>query len=257
MLIEPNKIYNTDCLEGMKYISNKSVDMILCDLPYGLGKCKWDTVINIEDMWENYNRIIKDDGAIVLFSQQPFTSNLIMSNLQNYKYEYIWVKNKINGFLNAKLAPTKKFEEILVFSKAKCSNGAKLLMKYNPQGLIKIEKKIKNANREGSTTYSGMTKKQKEYKQEYTNYPSNILYFDCETNISHPTQKPVDLLEHLIKTYTNEGDLVLDNCMGSGSTIVACLNTNRQFIGMELDNNYFEIAKERIENLIKDKVISI
>ena len=243
------KLLHGDCLELMKKVPDKSIDMILCDLPYGLGKCKWDTVINIEDMWENYNRIIKCDGAIVLFSQQPFTSSLIMSNLQNYKYEYIWVKNKINGFLNAKLAPTKKFEEILVFSKAKCSNGAKLLMKYNPQGLIKIEKKVKNADREGSTTYSGMTKKQKEYTQEYTNYPSNILYFDCETNIVHPTQKPVKLLEHLIMTYTNEGDLVLDNCMGSGSTGVACINTGRNFIGIELDDKYFNIAKERIENL--------
>ena len=143
------KLYNGDCLEVMKDIPDKSIDMVLCDLPYGLGKCKWDTIINIEDMWENYNRIIKDNGAIVLFSQQPFTSSLIMSNLQNYKYEYIWVKNKINGFLNAKLAPTKKFEEILIFSKAKCSNGAKLLMTYNPQGLIKIEKKVKNTDSMG------------------------------------------------------------------------------------------------------------
>ena len=119
-------------------------------------------------------------------------------------------------------------------------------MTYNPQGLIKIEKKVKNTDRLGSTTYSGMTKKQKEYEQEYTNYPSNILYFDCETNIVHPTQKPIDLLEHLIKTYTNECEIVLDNCMGSGSTGIACLNTNRNFIGIELDENYFNTAKERI-----------
>lgn len=238
-----------DCLEIMKDISDKSIDMILCDLPYGLGKCKWDTTINIELMWEQYHRIIKDDGAIILFSQQPFTSKLILSNLEYYKYEYIWVKNKINGFLNAKLSPTKKFEEILVFSKAKCSNGAKQLMKYYPQGLIKIEKKIKNAERVGSTTYSGMTKKQKEYTQKYTNYPSNVLYFDCEKNVVHPTQKPVALLEYLIKTYTKEGETVLDNCLGSGSTGVACINTNRNFIGIELDENYYKIACERINKI--------
>lgn len=230
----------------MDKIPDKSVDLILTDLPYGLGKCKWDTIIDLDLLWIQYKRVIKDKGTILLFCQQPFSSRLVSSNYDWFKYEYVWVKNKVNGFLNAKLSPLKRYENIAVFSQAKCSNGAKMLMTYNPQGLIKIEKTVKNAKREGSTTYSGMTKRQKEYTQQYTNYPDNLLYFDCETDIVHPTQKPIPLLEHLIITHSNEGDIVLDNTMGSGSTGVACVNTNRKFIGIELESEYFEVAKKRI-----------
>jgi len=240
------RLIHGDCLIEMNQIADKSIDLVLTDLPYGLGKCKWDTIIDLELLWVQYKRVIKDNGTILLFCQQPFSSRLISSNYDWFKYEYVWVKNKVNGFLNAKLSPLKKYENIAVFSQAKCSNGAKTLMTYNPQGLIGTEKIGKNAKREGSTTYSGMTKKQQEYKQEYTNYPNNLLYFDCETDIAHPTQKPIPLLEYLIKTHSNECDTVLDNTMGSGSTGVACKNTGRDFIGIELDKTYFDIAEKRI-----------
>ncbi len=185
------KLIQGDCLEVMEDIADKSIDMILADLPYGLGKCNWDSIIDMDKLWEQYHRIIKDNGAIVLFAQQPFSSLMINARFNLYKYSYIWIKNKINGFLNAKLSPTKKYEEILVFSKAKCSNGAKVLMKYNPQGLIRVDKHIVNTKRIGSTTYSGMTKNKKSYTQEFTNYPTNILYYNCESkNIHHMNHFP-------------------------------------------------------------------
>ena len=232
-----------DCLELMKDIPDGSVDMILCDLPYGTTRNKWDSIIPLEELWSQYERIIKDNGCIALFAQTPFDKVLGASNLKLLKYEWIWQKNKATGFLNAKKMPLKEHENILVFYKK--------LPIYNPQGLIKKEKPTVNKGNRGKkkegaggTNYGKATK---DSLQEYENYPKDILNFSVVMTPSHPTQKPVALLEYLIKTYTNEGEIVLDNCMGSGSTGVACKNTNRNFIGFELDEKYFNIAKERLE----------
>ena len=221
----------------MKEIPDKSVDMILCDLPYGTTHNKWDTIIPFDKLWAQYKRIIKDNGAILLFSQMPFGASLIMSNPKMFRYEWIWEKNQAVGFLNAKKMPLRKHENILVFYKH--------LPTYNPQGLIKLDEPIQE---EGSANRNGKNYgvADKSFIRTHKNYPTDIITFSNDSGY-HPTQKPVDLLEYLIKTYTNEGDVVLDNCMGSGSTGVACKNTNREFIGMELDEKYFKIACERIE----------
>lgn len=236
-----------DCLELMKEIPDKSIDMILCDLPYGTTSCKWDTVIPFEPLWKQYERIIKDDGAIVLFGSEPFSSALRMSNIKLYKYDWIWNKKTGLGFLDSKYRPLKQHEIISVFSKGGCSNGSKIQMKYNPQGLIPTTKKNRNTK---SNILNSEPKQRKDLDTKFTNYPKTILTYSRETGL-HPTQKNVELLEYLIKTYTNVGDLVLDNCLGSGSTCIAAINTNRHYIGFELDEKYFNIAKERIENLNK------
>ena len=240
-----------DCLEIMKDIPDKSIDMILADLPYGTTACKWDTIIPFEPLWEQYNRIIKDNGAIVLFGSQPFTSTLISSNLELYKYSWVWEKSKGANFTHAKNMPIKFHEDICVFSKAPIGHKVQLgerRMKYNPQGLIKVDKVWKRPKKYDSEHKLSRESHKLERVIEFTNYPTSILKFGNSDNREkiHPTQKPVALLEYLIKTYTNEGETVLDNCMGSGSTGVACINTNRNFIGIELDENYFEIAKKRI-----------
>ena len=230
-----------DCLELMKDIPDESVDMILADLPYGTTACKWDTIIPFEPLWEQYERIVKDNGAIVLTSDEPFTSQLINSNIKRFKYKWIWLKEQGKNFQLAKKQPLKITEDVLVFYK-KFPN-------YNPQGLIKLDKPIVKSNKGkgGNLSHLSSEKKRRTYIQEYTNYPKNILRFNADRGL-HPTQKPVELFEYLIKTYTNEGETVLDNCMGSGTTGIACKNLNRNFIGMELDENYFNIAKDRIEN---------
>lgn len=234
------ELYNGECIEIMRKIEDKTVDMILCDLPYGTTDCSWDNIIPFDEMWEQYNRIIKDNGVIVLFSAQPFTTKLINSNLKNYKYSWYWIKNKSTGFVFSKHQPMRKVEDINVFYKRKPL--------YIPQGLVELEKPIvkKRKISNNDTIYNEKTL-MKEHIVKYTNYPNNVLFFDKDPKTVHPTQKPIKLLEYLIKTYTREGDIVLDNCMGSGSTGVAAGNTNRKFIGIELDNKYFEIAKKRIE----------
>ena len=224
-----------DCLELMKEIPDKSVDMILCDLPYGTTKNKWDSVIPLNKLWKQYERMIKDNGAIVLFSQMPFSAELVHSNLKLFKYEWIWQKDNGTGFLNAKKMPLKVHENILVFYKK--------LPLYNPQMRTGF-KPYKCKQGRHSTNYGA-------YEQGHITesngerYPIDIIKFKKDSGL-HPTQKPVELLEYLIKTYTNEGETVLDNCMGSGSTGVACINTNRNFIEYELDEKYFEIAEKRI-----------
>lgn len=230
------ELHNGDCLELMKDIPDKSVDMILCDLPYGTTRCKWDTVIPFEQLWRQYNRIIKDNGAIVLFSKQPFTTELIRSNLKDFKYGLVWKKDNHDNPLMAKKRFLNITEEINVFYKKQCC--------YNPQGLVRVDKITKQGRGESLSQRNTRTG---QYVQEYTNYPKNILEFKRDLPNIHPTQKPVALLEYLIKTYTNPGDTVLDNCMGSGSTGVACVNTGRNFIGMELDATYFNIATQRIQ----------
>ena len=233
-----------DCLELMKDIPDKSIDMILCDLPYGTTACKWDTIIPFESLWKQYNRIIKNNGAIVLFGSEPFSSKLRMSNLKLYKYDWKWLKSRKTGFQLVRKRPLKCYEDILVFYKKQPT--------YHNTELIKLEKPINSYRKNGkSGTLLNTVKCQKGRMQEYTNYNKDILCFNNEHNVNafHPTQKPVDLLEYLVKTYTNENDVVLDNCMGSGSTGVACKNLNRNFIGIELDEKYFNIAKERIEKI--------
>lgn len=228
-----------DCLELMKGIPDKSIDMILCDLPYGTTACKWDTIIPFEPLWEQYKRIIKDNGAIVLTASQPFTSALVMSNPRMFKNEWIWKKQKPTNFYQVKQQPLKEHESILIFAKKRIN--------YNPQGTITVSVKSGRKNKSSNlySDYDGG-----DYVQTVGNYPRSILAYSTEGDKKrlHPTQKPVALFEYLIKTYTNEGDIVLDNCMGSGTTGVACKNLNREFIGMELDEGYFNIAKERIEN---------
>lgn len=227
-----------DCLELMKTIPDGSVDLILTDPPYGTTACKWDSVIPFDLMWKQLNRIIKPNGAIVLFGAEPFSSALRMSYIKQYKYDWVWKKDgKPTGFANAKKRPLKVFENILVFN----------TKSYNPQGLIEINRENKNSVSQGGDT-TGVLNKNKTYIQTHTNYPRNIVKFKTESKTIHPTQKPVALLEYLIKTYTQENETVLDFTMGSGSTGVACVNTNRNFIGIELDEKYFEIAKNRIES---------
>ena len=243
-----NYIKQGNCLELMKEIDDKSIDMILCDLPYGTTDCKWDVIIPFESLWEQYNRIIKENGAIVLFSAQPFTTKLIYSNLRNFKYCWYWKKNNVTGFTFAKYQPMRMIEDICVFYKK--------MPTYNPQGLIEVKEpktRIKKYNKDKDAVYN-MGTLLNPYIQEYTNYPKHLLEYSNDAfgnrNRLHPTQKPVALLEYLIKTYTNEGDVVLDNCMGSGSTCVAAVNTNRHYIGFELDKNYFDIAKQRIDEAV-------
>lgn len=317
-----------DCLELMKELPDKSVDMVLCDLPYGTTMNKWDSVIPLNSLWCEYERLIKRGGIIALFAQTPFDKVLSMSNIEWLKYEYIWQKNRATGHLNSKKAPLKAHENILIFyqtyseaydttdmfdglkdymisERDKCGLPSKeihgLLGSYmashyftrktqfsiptreayqrlqstgyfqrpfdeieteykserektyecvntfNPQGIVKKDVPTIRKGRDNGTNYG---KSDRDAIQEFCNYPTDILSFDVETRTVHPTQKPVPLLEYLIKTYTNEGETVLDNCMGSGSTGVACVNTNRNFIGFELDEHYFDIAKKRIQDAL-------
>ena len=241
------RLYNGDCLEIMDKLIEEGVkvDCILCDPPYGTTACKWDTVIPFEDMWGRLNKLIKPNGAIALFGSEPFSSALRMSNIKNYKYEIIWEKNNAGNFQLAKKQILKYHENISIFYKKQVT--------YNPQGLIKLETPIiqSNKGKGGKLGHLGSEKKRATYRQEYTNYPKSIVRFNRPSKPIHPTQKPVELLEYLIKTYTNENELVLDFTMGSGSTGVACININRKFIGIELDKNYFNIAKKRIEEACK------
>jgi site-specific DNA-methyltransferase (adenine-specific) len=218
--------------------------MILCDLPYGTTACKWDNIIPFEPLWEQYKRIIKPNGAIVLTASQPFTSALVMSNPDMFKYEWIWEKEQGVNFQLCKYQPLKIHESILVFSKGTHN--------YFPQGLVEINKKKSNKFKGGNLGHQDSEKLRSEYYQKFSNYPKSILKYNRERGL-HPTQKPVALLEYLIKTYSNENDVVLDNTCGSGSTGVAAVNTNRRFIGIEKDDNYFNIACDRIEEAINAK----
>lgn len=238
----PVTLEQGDCLELMKHIPNGSVDMVLCDLPYGTTACKWDAVIPFEPLWEHYKRVVKTNGAIVLFSAQPFTTKLIQSNFRDFKYCWYWLKNQSTGFAYARYQPMRKVEDICVFYRR---HGV-----YNPQGLVAVrEQKPKQHNNWRDEHVYKVGTLSKEYTPRFTNWPKNVLQFNTERGL-HPTQKPVALLEYLVKTYTNPGDLVLDNCMGSGSTGVACVNTGRRFIGMEKEKEYFETAKQRINDAV-------
>ena len=219
----------------MKDIPSGSIDMILADLPYGTTKNKWDSIIPLGKLWEQYERVIKGNGAIVLFGSQPFTTALNNSNTKLYRYEWIWIKNNSTGFQLANKRPMKKHEIISVFYNKQPT--------YNPQGLQPYGK----VNKRGSMGDNWDEMSSNQYIQKYTNYPTQLLEYSYDKEKLHPTQKPVALFEYLIKTYTNEGETVLDNCMGSGTTAIACLNTNRNFIGFEMDKEYFDIANVRID----------
>lgn len=235
------KLYNGDCLEIMDKLIEEGVkvDCIITDPPYGTTACNWDSVIPLEPMWERLNKLIKPNGVIALFGSQPFTTKLNYSNISNYRYEWVWIKNNSTGFQLANKRPLKKHELISIFYKKQPT--------YNPQGLIEYGK----INKRGGTGNNWSEMTSNKYIQKYTNYPTQILQYSLDNKKYHSTQKPVELLEYLIKTYTKENELVLDFTMGSGSTGVACMNTNRKFIGIELDDNYFNIAKERIEEACK------
>lgn len=245
-MIELNKIYNEYCLEGMKRIHDSSVDMILCDLPYETTNNSWDAIIAFDKLWEQYERVIKDKGAIILTANGSFTNKVINSNPDLYKYKWIWIKNKITNFVNAKNRPMTAFEEVLVFSKGVTANASDRRMNYYPQGLIPFGQSVKQGI-DGKLVGKRPSHKER-YLQEYTNYPNDVLKFESERQGFHPSQKPVPLFEYLIKTYTSKGDIVLDNCMGSGTTAIACINTERNFIGFETNEEYYNKSLQRIKN---------
>lgn len=245
MLNENTMLGHGDCLELMKHIPDGSVDMILTDPPYGTTACKWDSVIPFEPMWAELKRIIKPNGAIVLFGSEPFSSKLRCSNLEMFKYDWIWNKTKPQGFLNAKARPLIEHEFVHVFSNGSCTSTSKT-MTYNPQGLFDVDVVLRNTDTE-SIGKRKSRKSGSEYKQTQSGYPRSILRYAHDQSRLHPTQKPVALLEYLIKTYTQENETVLDFTMGSGGTGVAAKNLNRKFIGIEKVPEYFEIAKKRIQ----------
>lgn len=242
MKIKQNTIYHMDCLEGMKHIPDKTVDMILCDLPYGTTACKWDEIIPFDLLWEQYKRVIKDNGAIVLTASQPFTTKLIASNISWFRYEWIWKKGKhTTGFQNAKRMPLKNHENICVFYKKSPT--------YHPQGLIPLLKVRRSKKKSvGGIFKEGGKSLMKEYTTTHSNYPKSILDFSRDSKTFHPTQKPLRLFEYLIQTYTTPKDTVLDNCMGSFTTAVACDNTKRNWIGFEMDKEYSEKGLKRIND---------
>jgi len=239
-----------DTIEQMKLIPDKSIDAIICDLPYGTIQNKWDSIIPFKELWEQYERIIKIDGAIVLTAQQPFTSALIMSNTKIYKYNWVYQKNKSTGFLNAKKQPLNDYEDICVFYKKQCT--------YNPQ-MVAAEKTYKRGfvKRKKSDCYG----EEKDFEQLETGlrYPKRIQYFNNNKTQEqkHSTQKPIDLFEYLIKTYSNENDTILDNTFGSCTTGIACINTNRNFIGIENNMDYFNISLKRVEEKRKEKEFTV
>ena len=233
----------------MKQLPNNIVDLICVDLPYGLTECKWDTPINLDELWKQYKRILKPYGTIILFGQQPFTSRLVSSNYDMFKYSLVWQKSKPGGFAQAPYKVLCEHEDILIFSYGKTAENAKNKMVYNPQGTIPCNKTMKGKT--GKTEHRGNRKTQKDYVQTTSNYPRSILKFNNEGKTQHPTQKPLELIKYLINTFSNENNIVLDSCLGSGTTAIACLETNRQFIAYELEKKYFDIANERVVKFTK------
>jgi site-specific DNA-methyltransferase (adenine-specific) len=259
ILNENISLFHGDCLHKMKNIPDDSVHLILCDLPYGTTKCKWDTIIDLPDLWKEYKRIlVKPTGVIVLFGQQPFTTKLISSNYEWFKYNFIWKKNKTTQFLLANYRPMKCTEDICVFSPggAAAASRHKGNMTYNPQNLKPVSIKKKNSEKRigkmlNQSHHLGPNNKlisNQEYEQKFTNYPNELLEFDIEYDTIHETQKPVKLIEYLLNTFSNEQETVLDNTMGSGTTGIGCINTNRKFIGIEIEKKYFDLSVKRIKD---------
>lgn len=237
-----------DCLERMKEIPDDSVDLILCDLPYGTTACSWDSVISFDSLWVEYTRVLKKNGTAVLTASQPFTSALTMSAVELFKYSLVWEKSRATGHVHSKNKIMKKHEDILIFSKGTTVHASQSTnrMTYNAQGLMRKEKVKIRKNGGHSDSVMSARPSHKDTMQEYENYPTSVLKINSEGNTVHPTQKPVELMEYLIKTYSNERDTVLDNTMGSGTTGVACRKTNRKFIGIEMDPGYYGVACGRI-----------
>ena len=270
--IENSILINEDCLKAMDFLIEKGikVDAIIADIPYGTTACKWDSVIPFESMWSCLNKLIKDNGAICLFGSEPFSSLLRSSNLSMFKYDWYWNKKHNSGYVNAKLKPMSCMEVISVFSRGKTSNGNKNNMVYNPQGLVPFNKVTRRGNKKGKeNSFWRPSNSENSNFQEFTNYPRNYIEFEYQSKAIHPTQKPVALMEYLVKTYTNENELVLDFTMGSGTTGVACQNTNRKFIGIEWNpsrnkegnliepDKYFNIGVKRMQdNLERLKNVS-
>ena len=236
-----------DCLDVMRTLDDKSVDMILCDPPYGTSACSaWDTIIPFEPLWAQYKRIIKTDGAIVLTASQPFTTKLIMSNIEMFKYEMIWVKSRCTGYFDVQYRPMKNHENVLVFGYGGVSNCSNPRMKYTPVGVVPCKPKKRTGKIPDATCRSAVEAKG---EQTYTNFPKSVIEFSSETKTVHPTQKPVALFEYLIQMFTNEGDLVLDNCAGSCTTAIAAINTKRKFLCVEKNPEYYAIGLERVNGL--------
>ena len=245
------QLINGDCLVEMKNIPDKSIDMILCDLPYGTTACKLDNVIPFEPLWEQYNRIIRENGIIALFGSEPFSTKVRVSAFDMYKYDWYWKKKKSNGFQHAKNRPLMAIETISIFSKSPMGHKSLLgdkRMAYYPQGVTSKCQAVVKDGKHGRILGARPNQVGRVY-EAFTNFPNNVLEYDnlWGKKAIHPTQKPVELIEYLIKTYTNEGKLVLDNCIGIGTTAIACMNTNRNFIGFEMDSKYYEIANNRIK----------
>lgn len=250
-MIEIDKIYNEDCLVGMQRIPDKSIDCIICDPPYGTTCSSWDKIIPFDKLWAEYKRIRKPYAPILLFGSELFSTLVRMSNLEEFRYDWIWEKEEAADFVHAKNRPLKNFEIISAFCQYPMGHKSQLgdkRMPYNPQGLIRSGRKEKRSASKFGNIIGHRPSHKNEYIVEYENYPKAIQYFGSRHEERlHPTQKPIDLLRYLILTYTNEGDLVLDNCAGSGSTAVACIKEKRHFIGFETNNEYFDKACKRIE----------
>lgn len=243
-MIAANEIYNMDCMEGMKKIEDHSIDMILCDPPYGTTKCEWDTPLNLKDLWEEYLRIAKETAAIVIFGKQPFTSEVIMSNKEMFRYELIWEKTRAGNNMQLKKQPAKIHENIMVFYKKQPVYND---LRFRVDEKYRDKRKSINDSFYKSEHYSGVMKRKAD---DGWRHPQSVLPFNSVWHKNmHPTEKPVELFEWLIKSYTNEGQIVLDNCIGSGTTAAACLNTNRRFIGFEKYPVFYRMAKERIKNV--------
>tara|TARA_R110000796_G_scaffold240529_1_gene361636 strand:+ start:46 stop:810 length:765 start_codon:yes stop_codon:yes gene_type:complete len=246
------KLYKGECLEVMKGIPDGSIDAIITDPPYGTTACKWDSVIDFELMWEQLNRIIKPNGAIVLFGSEPFSSALRMSNIKNYKYDWIWSKNRPANISASNYQPMKYHEIISVFYKKQPTYNKQMIPRH-PSGVSRVKSGHDNNGTVKAKFIKGLNSRDVSKEYDYKRYskdfknPSSLLHYARPNNNLHPTQKPLELMKYLVKTYTNEGETVLDFTMGSGSTGVACVNTNRKFVGIEMDSNYFDIAKQRIK----------
>jgi site-specific DNA-methyltransferase (adenine-specific) len=245
---ETGKLYKGECLDVMAKLPSQSVDMILCDLPYGCTDMSWDKIIPFEELWEAYWRLLKPNGSVVLTATQPFSSQLIMSQLEHFKYNWIWKKSRPSVHVHAKNRPMGNYEDVCVFSRSDISYNAKNRMVYKPQGLVEIEPIIRNGHKKGGESVYRSRPSHGLYKQTHTNYPRQVLEFQSEIKTIHPTQKPVDLMAYLIETYTEAGSVVLDNCIGSGTTAIAAIKTNRRWIGIEMTEKYYDLAVDRISN---------
>ena len=245
-----NRLFHGECIEIMQGIEDNSVDMVFCDLPYGTTRNEWDSVIPFDKLWEQYHRVVKKNGAIVLTAQSPFDKILASSNLKDFRYEWIWHKNKATGHLNAKKMPLKAHENVLVFYRALPTYNPQMTTGHKPMNAVLPRDNIPEP--EKKRNYNHVDKRLGNQGGSTTRYPRDVLDFAVVNNDDplkfHPTQKPVEMIEYFIKTYTDEGEVVLDNCMGSGSTCIACLNTKRQYIGIEASDEYYDLAEKWIES---------